>query len=546
MGLGGAPSIAGTSGSGAVITTIVLLLVAVLGVAVFTHFVRVPYTVALVVAGLALGVIGGPFRVPLSENLILEVFLPVLLFEASYNLPWSRLRREIRPITALAIPGVIAGTFIVGAIVHLAGLRWPVALVFGALISATDPVSVLATFRQLGTDRRLATIVEGESLFNDGTGLVVFKLVLTFAVVGSVSASATLLAFVVSITGGVLVGLGVGYLGALALRQIDEYLIEITATLLMAYGTFILCERVHVSVRGADIGASPVIAVVVLGLVIGSYASRASMSAATRVSMHDTWELAGYLANSFIFLLIGLQVHGTSIHGSDVPLMLAAVVGIIVSRALVVYAVSGYTNLRASPADRVPVPFQHVIVWGGLRGAVALAAALSIPAADVPERSTVLLMTFGIVVFTLLVQGLTIRPLVARLRLNGTGKSAHLLAFERLQGQLVAAQAARRVLSESNEAGEIAPDAYAELGGAYERRAATLRADLAGLQVSAEDLRAERFLIAHRKALQAEKDALLSLRNRGAITRAVYQSLNADIDQRLLHLEAGGDADDDA
>jgi monovalent cation:H+ antiporter, CPA1 family len=537
------PILASTSTSGRIVTTVLWLLVAVSAVAFFTHFVHVPYTVALVVTGLALGVIGGPFSVSLTEDVILDVFVPALLFEAAYNLPWQRLRAEIRPITALAIPGVIASTFIVGATVHFAGLRWPVALLFGALISATDPVSVLATFRQLGTDRRLSIIVEGESLFNDGTALVVFRLVLTLVLAGSVSAGATALAFVVSIAGGVLVGLAIGYLGALVLGQIDEYLIEITATLLMAYGTFVLCERLNYVTRGVALGASPIIAVVVLGLVIGNYASRASMSPVTRLSMHDTWELVGYLANSLIFLLIGLQIHQATIHGGDVPLIIWAIVGVLVSRALVVYGVGLYTNVRA-PTRRLPRAYQHVIVWGGLRGAIALAAALSIPAAAVPERGIILLMTFGVVFFTLLAQGLTIRPLVARLGLSGRGNAAHLVALERIQGQLVAVQAARRALSEAHEAGEITPDAYGQLTEAYGQRADKLRDELAGLHLSADDLRAQGLLTAHRKALQAEKDALLSLRTRGTITGGVFRLLNADIDQRMAQLDAP-DADDD-
>jgi monovalent cation:H+ antiporter, CPA1 family len=261
------------------------------------------------------------------------------------------------------------------------------------------------------------------------------------------------------------------------------------------------------------------------------------MSARTRLSMYDTWELIAYFANSLIFILIGLQVHTASLTRADIPLMLAAVVGILVSRAIVVYGVGLYTNWRNPPADRLPLRFQHVILWGGLRGAIALAAALSIPADAVPERPTIILLTFGIVVFTLLAQGLTIRPLVARLGLSGTDNSAHLLAFERLQGQLVATQAARRALNTLSEGGEIAPDIYAQLSHTYEERGDRLRDELAGLNVSAEAIRAEQMIVARRKALQAEKDALLTLRNRGTITNSVYRALNADINQLLLRLE---------
>jgi CPA1 family monovalent cation:H+ antiporter len=520
------------------VTTILWLLGVVSLVAVVTRFIRVPYTIGLVVAGLILGISGGFVRVPLTEGMILEVFLPALLFEAAYHLPWARLRAEIRTITALAIPGVVASTFVVGAIVHLAGLRWPVALLFGALISATDPVSVLATFRQLGTDRRLAIIVEGESLFNDGTALVVFRLVLSITIAGGVSAAATGFAFVLSIAGGILAGLAVGYLGALALRQIDDYLIEITATLLMAYGTFILAEHLTVTRAGVELGASPVIAVVVLGLVTGNYASRQSMSAQTRISMNSTWELVGYLANSLIFLIIGLQVQEHPFHRGDVPHVLAALVGVLVSRALIVYGVSGYMNLRLPRARRIPLSFQHVINWGGLRGAVALAAALSIPVAAVPERPAILLMTFSVVLFTLLVEGLTIRPLVAALGLGGRGHSPNLAKFERLRAQIAAAQAARNAIADPATAADVGRDVQEGLLATYDERAAQLRAALDGLRVSDDELRAERMEIAQRRALQAEKDALLALRNRGALTGGVYRSLAADVDARLLHLEA--------
>ncbi len=532
------PLLAATGG-GTVITTIIWLLGVVALVAVVTRFVRVPYTVALVVAGLALGVFGGVFAVPLTEGVILEVFLPALLFEAAYNLPWSRLRAEIRTVTALAIPGVIAGTFIVGGIVHLAGLPWPVALVFGALIAATDPVSVLATFRQLGTDRRLSIVVEGESLFNDGTALVVFRIVLAIAITGSISVAGTIASFAISIIGGIFGGLAVGYLAALALRQIDDYLIEITATLLMAYGTFILAERLTFAWRGVEIGMSPVIAVVVLGLVTGNFASRQSMSPATRISMHSTWELIGYLANSLIFLLIGLQIHTAELSLTDIPLVLVAIVATLISRALIVYGVSGAINLRTDPAHRLPLRFQHVILWGGLRGAVALAAALSIPAAAIAERPTLLLMTFGVVIFTLLVQGVTIRPLVAALGLNERGRGGHLDALERVQGQIATTQAARRVLMESKEAGEIGANVYDQLSGAYDARAARLHNELANLHVSTEELAAERARVVQRKALQAEKDTLITLHNRGTITGGVYRALLAEVEGRILQLEGG-------
>jgi len=534
------PPFAATESTVQAASTLAVLLGTVLLVAVATRYVHVPYTVALVVAGLALGLVGGAFAVPLTEDLILVVFLPALLFEAGYNLPWARLRAEIRFVNALAIPGVLTSTAIVGAIVHVAGLRWPVALLFGALISATDPVSVLATFRQLGTNQRLSIIVEGESLFNDGTALVVFRLVLGVILGGSVSVFGTGVAFVVSIVGGILLGLGVGYLVTQSLRRIDDYLLEISVTLLVTYGLFILAEQVHATALGVDIGASPVIAVVVFGLVMGNYASRESMSPATRISMHGAWELISYLANSLIFLLIGLQINHTTFHIGDLRLIFGAIIGVLVSRAVIVYGITSIVNARTPPARRLPLNFLHLINWGGLRGAVAIASALSIPAARVPERGIILLLTFAVVFFTLIVQGLTIRPLVDWLGLK-RNQSAQLVAFERLQGQIVAVQAARRALRTMLDTGEVTDAIYHQIADAYSERADTLAQSLAGLQVSTEELRAGQLRVAERKVLQAEKAALLSLRARGVITEGVFRSLTADANLRLLALETPGE-----
>lgn len=521
------------------VLTLAVLLGVVLLVAVVTKYVRLPYTVALVLAGLALAVAGGPFRVPLTEDLILTVFLPALLFEAAYNLPWARLRAELRTINALAIPGVLVSTGVVAGVVHLAGLPLPAAVLFGALISATDPVSVLATFRQLGTDRRLSIIVEGESLFNDGTALVVFRLVLGVVVGGAVSVAGTAAAFAVSIAGGLALGLAVGYLVAQLTRRVDDYLVEFSGTLLVTYTLFILAEETHVGALGVQLGASPVIAVVAYGLVMGNYASRESMSPATRIAMHETWELVGFLANSFIFLLIGLEVPLAAFRATDLPLIAAAIAGVLAARVAIVYGLTALVNLRVAPARRLPLRFIHVINWGGLRGAVALAAALSIPA-SVAERGTLLLLTFSVVLFSLLVQGLTIRPLVAWVGLKPR-QSEHLLAFERLQGQIVAVQAARRSLRGMLDAGEVGQGVYDDLADAYGRRASALADDLAGLHVTADELREEQTRVAQRKALQAEKAALLSLRTRGVLTDGVYRTLTADADLRLLALEAPGE-----
>ncbi|MDQ3327935.1 MAG: Na+/H+ antiporter [Chloroflexota bacterium] len=387
------------------------LLLAVLAIAVFAKRLRVPYTVALVLAGLVLGLVPQLSGIHLTPNLILTIFLPVLLFEGAYNLPAHRLRRNLAPIALLAVPGVMLGTAVTGALVHwLLGLDWPVALLFGAIISATDPVSVLALFRQLGAPSRLSTIVEGESLFNDGTAFVLFTILLAGVTEGGFDLANGLADFVVEIVGALALGSAIGYGGSLLLRTVDDYLLEITATFVAAYGTFLLAERFHFS---------PVIAVVIAGLFVGNYGTATAMSEQTNAAVSLTWEFAGFLANSLIFLLIGLALE-VDVLASAWWVVLVAFVSSLTGRALSVYTLSPL--LRGGMA--IPIGFRHVMVWGGLRGALSLALALSLPLETAegepfPERGLLLAMTFGVVGASLLLQGLTMGPLLGRLGLAG-------------------------------------------------------------------------------------------------------------------------------
>lgn len=390
--------------------TLLELLLAVLAIAVITKRVRVPYTVALVLAGLVLGVVPQLSGIVLTPELILTIFLPVLLFEGAYNLPARRLRRNLAPIALLAVPGVLLGTAATGALVHwLLGLSWPVALLFGAIVSATDPVSVLALFRELGAPRRLSTIVEGESLFNDGTAFALFTILLAAITEGDFDPAGGLFEFVIEVVGALALGSAVGYGGSLLLRAVDDYLLEITATFVAAYGTFLLAERFHFS---------PVIAVVMAGLFFGSYGTATGMSERTTYAMSVTWDFAGFLANSLIFVLIGIALEPATLARAWWVVLIAFVAS-LAGRALSVYTLSPL--LRGPMA--IPLSFRHVMWWGGLRGALSLALVLSLPlriegGEQFPERGLLLAMTFGVVGTSLLLQGLTMAPLLRGLGLS--------------------------------------------------------------------------------------------------------------------------------
>ena len=393
------------------ITALIVLLLIASAVAMATKWVPVPYTVALVIVGLAISPFSFRPPVHISPDLIWLIFLPPLLFEASWNLKLDSLRANLIPILSLAFVGVGLSFGIIGLILHYAaGLGWSSSLLFGALISATDPVSVLALFKKLGAPLRLTIIVEAESLFNDGAAAVVFRILLGI-VIGAATfnfkvplAVSSVAWFLLATIGGVLVGALIGFAASALTGRFDDHLLEVTLTTISAYGTFIVADALYVS---------PVIAVVVVGIVIGNYGRRRKMSPNTQVAVDSFWEYAAFVANSLVFLLIGLEIP-LALLLQHWLLILWAILAMTVARAMSVY---GLFPIIHRFTERVAGRWQHIIFWGGLRGSLSIALALSLPA-TVPGRVELVAMTFGAVTFSLLLQGLTISPLMNRLRIE--------------------------------------------------------------------------------------------------------------------------------
>ncbi len=393
------------------ITALIVLLLIASAVAMATKWVPVPYTVALVIVGLAISPFSFRPAVHISPDLIWLIFLPPLLFEASWNLKLDSLRANLIPILSLAFVGVGLSFGIIGLILHYAaGLGWSSSLLFGALISATDPVSVLALFKKLGAPLRLTIIVEAESLFNDGAAAVVFRILLGIVIGAATFNSKVPLAvssvawFLLATIGGVLVGALIGFAASALTGRFDDHLLEVTLTTISAYGTFIVADALYVS---------PVIAVVVVGIVIGNYGRRRKMSLNTQVAVDSFWEYAAFVANSLVFLLIGLEIP-LALLLQHWLLILWAILAMTVARAMSVY---GLFPIIHRFTERVAGRWQHIIFWGGLRGSLSIALALSLPA-TVPGRVELVAMTFGAVTFSLLLQGLTISPLMNRLRIE--------------------------------------------------------------------------------------------------------------------------------
>ncbi|HEY74732.1 MAG TPA: Na+/H+ antiporter [Thermoflexia bacterium] len=500
---------------------ILLVLVATL-VAIVVRRIRFPYTVSLVLVGLFLSV-QRPLDVEVTPELILAIFVPPLIFEAAFHLDFSLLRENLTPILVLAVPGVALTTLIVGGIVAAGtGMDLGAASVFGALIAATDPVAVIALFRALGVSRRLAVALEGESLFNDGTAIVLFRIALAAALSGYFSPVEGLFDFTEVALGGIAIGTALGWLTAQLIARLEDRLVVTTLTTLLAYGAYLSAEQLHVS---------GVLAVVMAGLVCGNV-GLAGASPTTKIMLFNLWEYLAFLANSLVFLLIGLTVDLAQLATNLGPIGVA-VAAVLISRVVVVYGLSWLAHAGRS-RPHIPLRWRHVLFWGGLRGAISLALALSLPAV-LPERETLQAMAFGVMLFTLLGQGTTIHFLLRKLGLISLPQ--HRLAREKRLGRLFAAQAGLRRLERLHREGLLTDEMWAGLRDDYHQARQRLIEEMNRLFREHAELEREMLIQARREALQAERGALGDALRRGLISTVVYEELTEEVDRRLEALE---------
>ena len=498
-------------------TLIIELLLVVSLVAIAVRRLRIPYTIALVVVGLLI-TLRQPLHINLTPELIMALFVPPLIFEAAFHINFNELRRNLTSILVLAVPGVLVTTFIVGWVVSYGThISLAVALVFGALISATDPIAVVAMFRELGVPKRLQVLVEGESLLNDGTAIVTFTIVLAAALTGQFSMMDGVTEFVKVALGGTAVGLALGLIVSAIIYRIDDYLIETTLTTLLAFGTYLIAERLHFS---------GVLAVVAAGLVNGNIGPR-GMSPTTRIVIANFWEYVAFLANSFIFLLIGLDINLTAILAGWQPI-LWAIIGILLARAVVVFGGGWIVNRFIEP---IPIKWQTILWWGGLRGALSLALALTLPAAMGAERGLLQVMTFGVVLFTLLVQGTTMRPMLKRL--NIISRDEDQIEYQIHHARLVAARSAVNHLENMQRQGLVSTHTVEQLKPEFEENISRLTQAVSEVMQAKPMLEAEELDTARREMLRAERSAIMGLRRDGVISTEVYDKLAAEVDTAL-------------
>ncbi|WP_188857240.1 cation:proton antiporter [Marinobacterium nitratireducens] len=509
---------------------IVLLLIAAATMAV-TEKLRFPFTVALVLVGLALAALADSYphtfgafeELEISSGLILYVFLPTLVFESAFHLDARQLRRDLVPVLVLAVPGLLVSTFIIGGVVSLATpIPFPAALLLGAILSATDPVAVIALFKRLGAPRRLTVLVEGESLFNDATSIVLSRVLVGILVAGSVSTESVVngvVDFVVVFVGGLVVGWLMALLTGYLLTLVEgHHPIEITLTTVLAYASFLVAEELlHVS---------GVMAAVAAALTFSGW-GWIRVSPAVRAYLEHFWEYMAFIATALIFLMVGLKVELSSLL-HILPLLLWVILGMLLSRLVVVFGLMPLVE-RLPGAQPVGFGYKAVIYWGGLRGAIALAIALSLPAFEYSETFTPLVM--GAVLFTLLVPALSIDRLVHRLALDRPSLADR---FARVEGNLLAKRRAQSRIPELMEGGLFSGSIARQLQLNSDREMLTIREELAQLRRAELNPNEERRLL-YLRGFAEEQALFIDMFNKGHLSESSYLRLRQQV---ALNLDA--------
>nr|WP_230968062.1 sodium:proton antiporter [Nostoc sp. WHI] len=497
------------------------------GVALLSRRLRIPYVTGLVLAGLPITELLSR-RIGLDPSLVLNLFLPILIFEAGINTDVSRLRSTFKPIALLAGPGAVLSSAIIAVLLKfLLGLTWIPALFIGVILANTDTVSMIAVFKEIPVPSRLSTIVEGETLFNDAAALVSFNLILQVYSTGSLTLLEGIQQLLFIALGGCLVGLVLSYLSIPIFARLDDPLSSLLLTVAVALGTFQV---------GQFLGVSGAVAVVVAGLIFGNLGLSRNTSASSRITLLSFWEYASFSANTFIFLLIGVEINLVTLW-KTLPAILLAVLAYQVGRVFTVYPLLAGIRWFDRP---IPLRWQHLLFLGNIKGSLSMALALSLPT-TLPGREFLIILVFGSVLVSLVGQGLSLPWLVKRLKLSQFSEVQQ--QVEELQAQLMTGKAAQDELDSLLKSGVLPRAIYEEMRSAYQVRIAGAEKALREFynrrpdEFEAKSGEGIKLDAIRRRLLLAEKGALNEAMRKRILSEDIVRGRIQIIDEQLLRLD---------
>ncbi|ARI81231.1 sodium:proton antiporter [Microcystis sp. LEGE 00066] len=504
---------------------LILLLLIATAVALVTQRLRISYVAGLVLAGLPITDLLSR-RIGLDPFLVLNLFLPILIFEAAINTDISRLRSTFKPIALLAGPGSVFSAAIIAVLVKFGlGLDWIPALLVGVILANTDTVSIIAVFKEIRVPSRLSTIVEGETLFNDAAALVTFNLLLVIYATGTISTTQVIKEVLIVALGGGLVGAVLGYLCLPIYVRLRDPLSSLLLTVALALGAFQL---------GQFLGVSGAVAVVIAGLVFGNLGLPRSASASDRITLISFWEYAGFIVNTFIFLLIGIEINPLTLW-QTLPSIVLVILAYQLGRILSVYSLLWVLRWIDRP---IPLRWQHILILGNIKGSLSMALAVAIPL-TLTGRELIIELVFGAVLFSLVIQGLALPWLIKKLDISQV--SAVTREIGQLQLQLIASKAAQDELANLLKSGVLPKAVYEELWASYQAKVAVserLLRDAYNQSRSGQRSPNNGQLDAIRRRLfLAEKAALSDALRKRIVPEDLVQSYVKGLDEKLLSLD---------
>ncbi|MGQ9706918.1 MAG: cation:proton antiporter [bacterium] len=498
-----------------------LILIIISLVAVLVSYIRLPYTIALLIVGLVIGYLKILPIMELGPDLIFNVLMPIIVFEGAIRMSGGQFMERLKTILFIAFGGTTFEFILFAIIITLVmGINWQIALLLGIAICSTDPASVLAIFKTLGIERRLSILMEGESILDDGVAIVAFQVVTGLIMGGTFSILSLIFEFVKFTIGGAILGLILGYIFSILIRKIDNHFVELTTTTVLVYGTTLIAHY---------LGQSGVIAVLTAGLVLVSYGFREAVSKTTQETLISFWEYASFIVTSIIFLFIGLHISNLDISTIIVPGLIAFAFTVI-ARFGMIHSLTPLTSLWHDP---ITFKQRNIQVWGGLRGVVALALMLSLTP-NFPMRSQLLGITFIAVFCSLIFQGLTIKPLVNFLGLVKIPEYKE--EYNQIVGQIISTQEVLKELDKSWKCGHIMRRNYILLRKEYSKKLKEFEKKLDVLQSRHPDLKGEELISVRRQLIQKERDALSEALRHGKISQKNYDILNEMLLKQLDEL----------